>query len=245
MTGSTTQALARAASALVSDHDVTDVLARLAEDARAAMSAAAVGPLIENTAGELELLTATSHRAQEIELYQAQQGQGPCIDAVNGAQATSAQGPAEIEARWPETGPDIVAAGFHAVHAHPLRWRRSTLGALNVFYDQVLDDNTETTDARHLLGQTFADIATLVILAPEITASDIRDRTERALSGRTIVERAKGVLAYQHGGDVDVAYSRLQQLAEKQQETLTTTATRVVDDAARPPHGSPHDSPQG
>ena len=82
MTITPLQAMARAASTLVSDDDVTDVLAQLLTDAAESLDASAAGMLLLRPGGLLEVLTATSHRASDLELYQAQEQRGPCAEAA-------------------------------------------------------------------------------------------------------------------------------------------------------------------
>jgi hypothetical protein len=230
MTTSPTEALARAASALVRDHDLTGVLADLLADAQSALSAAAVGLLVETEPGHLELLTASSHATTQLELFQIQERRGPCVDALTSGSPVWESGTDRLESRWAEVGQAITAAGHVAVHAYPLRWRDHGIGALNVFFGQPPAD----TPALRLLGQAFADMATLVVLHEEdLSARDIVDRTERALAGRTIVEQAKGVIAYLDDVPVEDAYLVLRQRAERESVTLTVMAQRVLDEAAR------------
>ena len=219
-------ALGRATTALVSDHDVTDVLAALLGDVQDTLDAAAVGTLVRTSAGEVEVLASTSHRAHDLELWQAQDRQGPCIDAMESGTAV-AEGEAGIPGRWPALAPMLERAGYHAVQAHPLRWHGQVLGAMNVFHHKTAVTADEMT-----LGQAFADIVTLVLLTPNhLDARAITDLTEDALRGRTIIEQAKGVIAHQNGVPVDDAYSLLLQLARSQDGSLTDTARSVVDRA--------------
>jgi hypothetical protein len=236
MSPSPTEALARAAAALVSDHDLTGVLADLLSDAQAAMSAEAVGLLVYTQPGHLELLTASSHATTELELFQIQERTGPCVDAMMTASPVWESGTERLESRWPLVGRAIAEAGYVAVHAYPLRWRERGIGALNVFYAEPPTDSP----ALRLLGQAFADMATLVVLHPEeVSASDIVARTERALAGRNVVEQAKGVIAYLDNVPIDDAYLLLRERAERDGVNLTVMAQRVLDQAARPTGGEP------
>ena len=75
-----------------------------------------------------------------------------------------------------------------------MRWHGQVLGAINFFFAEPMAESTELL----VVGQAFADMATLILLTPhEIVGSDIATRTSEALMARTVVEQAKGVLAYQ------------------------------------------------
>jgi hypothetical protein len=205
------------------------VLADLMADSCETLDADAVGLLMTGELLEPEVMSATTHSVGELELYQLQAGQGPCVDAIRTRSLASASSMQEIEERWDGVGRAITAAGYSAVSAYPLRWRTTCLGALNVFWAQA-PDGRDDADA---LGQSLADIATIVVLHPEhLTADDITRRTRAALNGRTVIEQAKGVLAYLNGVPVDVAYGQLKARAVHEGRGLTEMATLIVQEAA-------------
>ena len=230
MSATPTQAFARVVSALVQDDlDVVTILADLMADSRESLSASAVGLLVTGDLVEPEVLSATTHSIGDLELYQLQSGRGPSVDAAYTAAVASAVGAAEIERRWGDVGQAITRAGYGAVSAYPLRWRQTCLGALNVFWTNPLDMGADA-DA---LGQSFADIATIVVLHPEhLSPDDITRRTRAALDGRTVIEQAKGVLAYLNGVPVDTAYDLLRERAHREGRTLTATANLVISEAS-------------
>jgi transcriptional regulator with GAF, ATPase, and Fis domain len=231
MTANTaSQAFVDAAAAMVQHHDVADTLARLLDDCADLTAAAAIGLLVKDSHGRLEILSATSHHAVELELYQLQHDTGPCVDAARDGIASSTRRDSEITARWNEVGDAIVAAGFHAVHAVPLRWHGQLLGALNAFHT-----NPDTaTDESLQLTQAFADIATVAIVQPAtLTSGQLEERIRTALDGRTVVEQAKGVLAHAGGTDMATAYQLLVQRANQNGSTLTEAATQIIQQAHR------------
>jgi GAF domain-containing protein len=219
------EALADAASALTGDNDVTDMLARLLDDARGVLGAQAVGLLLLTYGGDLELLSATSHRAAELELFQIQHDSGPCVDAIRAGAAVSVTGTSEILGRWPETGPAIVNAGYRAVHAYPLLWHGRVLGAMNVFRDDTSPPETSAENS----GAAFANIAAIVIVqSASLTEQQVTDRVQQALEARTVIEQAKGVLAYTRNLDMSAAYDLLRALAADRRASLTATAADVI-----------------
>jgi transcriptional regulator with GAF, ATPase, and Fis domain len=218
------QALADATSAVTQRHDVTDILARLVTDCADVLSADAIGALVLSSQGELELLTSTSHRVAELELFQIQHETGPCIEAIHSSMQVSVATADEMRRRWPEVGAAIVAAGYNAVQAYPMRWHGHTFGAMNVFRT----DTTPITADAALLGQAFADIATIVIVqSAQITIQQVSARVQQALQARTTIETAKGVLAYQHNLNMAAAYDRLREMVNPD-STLTQTAADVI-----------------
>jgi AmiR/NasT family two-component response regulator len=80
-----------------------------------------------------------------------------------------------------------------------------------------------------VVGQAFADMATLILLTPhDLGTSEIADRTRQALEARTVVEQAKGVLSYQNGVSIDRAYDLLLDMTLADGGTLSSTATAVI-----------------
>lgn len=219
--------LAQAASTLVGEHDVTDALARLVMDLADVAGAQAVAIVVLLDDGRLELLTSTSHRMAELEIFQVTNDEGPCIEVVRSGAAVSLEGEGAILQRWPVVGRAIVDAGFGGVHAFPMQWHGQVLGGLNVFSASsvALDESVIC------LGQAVADVATLLILQEKNPDPDtIAERIRETLRGRVEVERAKGALAYQQSLDMARAYEILLERAAATGRSLTETAKQVLDE---------------
>jgi len=219
------QALADVASALVEDHEITGLLARLVSDCAQLLPADAAALLVRTADGGFELLSATSHRVDELQLYQAQQEAGPCVEAARTGEPSCTVGRPQIVARWSDVGQEIVDAGFGSVHAFPMHWRGRAIGGLNLF--AVAE--TELSAASTVLAQSFADFATLAIVQPaSLGDDDLAERITAALEGRVVVEQAKGVLAYQLGLDMAGAYDELVTRSTANGSTLAQVAQNVV-----------------
>jgi GAF domain-containing protein len=231
MTLTPLQALARATSALVSHHDLADVLSTLVSDACSALDATAGGVLVLTPDGALEVVAATSHRVLDLELYQAQEREGPCAEAVLGRETVVEQGIEGMRQRWPHLSTFIDDAGYDGVQAHPMRWQGDVLGAVNIYHHA----RRSITDDDLLLGQTFADIATLILLTPQdLSAREISAGISTALSSRSVIEYAKGVLMHSHQVGPEQAYELLLERSRSEGVTLTHTATAIVSGAHRP-----------
>jgi GAF domain-containing protein len=224
------ETLAGAIALLVSDGDVTDTLARVLHECVAQLGAQAAGLMVRDEDGELELLSATSHAVAELELFQIQNDAGPCVDAIRTGGSVDAPNPEELARRWPGVVcAAIESAGYSGARAAPLRWQEHVLGAVNVFYRGP----HRPVDGDGGLLQAFADIACLAILqAPALTRDEVTARMKRAFRGRTLVEHAKGVIAYQRGVDPATAYAWLLDAAADGQ-TLSAVAAGVVEKAQR------------
>jgi hypothetical protein len=219
--GPNNQALAGAVAAMVARFDVADALVHLLEACAKAYPAKAVAVMVANPRGGLELLSATSHRVEEIELLQIQSEIGPCVDAVGRNERILASGPEMVD-RWGPIGTAILDAGYDAVHAYPMHWRGRSIGGLNVFVDGDTEPDVE-------LGQMFADLVTLAVLqANDISADQLVARIHEAVSSRAVIEQAKGVLAHRLQADMHAAFGELLAESRRTGQSLTAAAKEVV-----------------
>lgn len=141
---------------------------------------------------------------------------------------------AEVERRWPDIAPRMRAAGFTSVHAFRLHWHDDVLGALNVFHR----NGAATTPDLLVIGQAYADLMSCILLRPTpLTREVLHERVGQALSGRTVIEQAKGVVAHKEQIDMDAAYRRLRTRAEEQHRSVTEIAREVIEDAIGRPSG--------
>jgi hypothetical protein len=220
-------ALARASAALVGEHDVAGFLASLLNSFADVLDVDAAGILVEER-GRLELLAASSHAAAELELHQALQDEGPCVDAHADDVAVSLADP-DLQERWPDFGRTLVDAGFHYAHASPLHWHGAAIGAMGAFRRT----GTPFTDEENVVAQAFADLATLLIVQTEqVDLTALRRRVDELLSTRVVIEQAKGVLSEQEGVDMAEAYAELLRRSAAE-GTLLATAQEVVEAAQR------------
>jgi transcriptional regulator with GAF, ATPase, and Fis domain len=224
-------ALAAAISSLVRDHDMVGTLSQLCDDCAEVLGAAAVGIMLSDGKGPLEVMAASSHRALEIDLYEIQANEGPCIEAAHTGTIVMAGSADEIIARWPAFGPRAVAAGFLAAVACPLRWHGQIIGAINVFLPEA---HSADSDEQRVV-QAFADVATIAIIHAGLPSLDGLGRaTRRALAARNVIEQAKGVIAAETGYDMAASFDYLRALAAARAQLLETVAQDLVDATVRP-----------
>lgn len=221
--------IAHAVAAIVRTHDVVDALAQVVDGCARAYPSEAVAVLATDGTGGLELLGSSSHRADALELLQVQQHRGPCVDAMAADAPVVGVGREDLVARWGDVGRAIADAGFEEVHAYPMRWAGTRLGGLNVFVrpDQVTDPS---------VGQVFADLATIAVLQREEPSADqLVARVREVVAARSVVEQAKGVLAYLGRTSLDSAYAELVRRSREEDRDLTALARRVVDEQHQRP----------
>jgi GAF domain-containing protein len=223
------QAFADAASRMVNRCDIAGDLVLLLIDCADLLSAKAVGLLVAVPDNGLELLSSSTHRVRELEVYELQNGSGPCIDAISLGEPITAISP-ELDTAWPPLGAQIVAHGFRSVHAFPLTWHGTAIGALNVFHA----DPVVLNDGDRLLAGTFADLATAVLARPLDTGvTALRQQIMAALDGRIAIEQAKGIIAYRENVEMSDAFGRLLQLAAASGRPLSQVAGDILTSVSR------------
>lgn len=223
------QAFAEAASGMVHARPVGDILDRLVKDCVEVVDAEAVAILVLDEQERLGLLASSSAAAAQLELLQAQDSQGPCVDVISSRSAQSVAGTAEMIRRWGEVGAAIADAGFDSVEAYPMIWRGNILGGLNIF----LGGAPTGTSGRDAVCQAFADVATIVLVhSADVPADELTNRVHEATAARDVIEQAKGVLSELHVVDMEQASARLEELAESEQLTLRDVAQAVIRRAA-------------
>jgi hypothetical protein len=218
--------LARANAAMVEpEADVTGALASLLSGAMQALPADAAGVLVDSD-GTLEVLAATSHRATDLEAYQRQVEEGPCLDVIRSGHPASACGAEALDEQWPQTGPAIRRAGYISVQAMPLRWQGNTFGGLNLFRTDPVDFDAEQAECRAL-----ADAVTLILVTGHLDARHVAEGLRTALTDRAVVEQAKGALAHTQSLEMSGAFAALCALADAEGVTLGVAARRVMHQA--------------
>lgn len=217
--------LTDAARAVADGTNVTDSVGQVLAGSAAALGVPAAAVLVQ-TEGRLDLLASTSHQVTDLEIYQSQVHEGPCLEAIATQAEVRASGADSLAERWPKTGPAIVDAGYTAVHAIPLAWRGRCYGALNCFGRDADATATEPEAARLLAGAI-----TLAIAGSVLSPDAISQGLDAALDQRTGVEQAKGALAEVRGISVADAYDALVQFARTEGMGVGSAAGVVLDRA--------------
>lgn len=214
------------ADTLVDDYDVVDLLQQLVERCTELFGASAVGIVLTDLNGQLEVIASTDEDARLIELLQLSSGNGPCIEAFQTGEVVVVADVLQVPSEWSAFRDLAVQLGIASAHAVPMRLRARTIGSLNVFgasTGRLAEDDAVAMRA-------LADVATIGILHQRaIAESDvIRAQLQRALDSRIIIEQAKGVIAYTRQIDVEQAFAILRRHARSTSTALTTVAERVV-----------------
>lgn len=212
---------------VLEDFDVVDLLTELTERCADLLDVAAAALLLADPLDQLRLLAATSEQARELELFQLQADEGPCVDCyITGEPVSVADISGEL-ARWPRFVPAAAAAGIASVHAVPMRAAGILVGALGLFGTR----SGELNEADLRVSQTLAHIACVAILQEHPpTPSSVMPQLRSVLTSRVLVEQGKGLLREMLGVSVEEAFQLLRTYARVNGEHLTEVARRLMFD---------------
>ena len=214
------------ANSLVDSFDIVELLDGLTFDCASLLDVASAGLLLADRSAVLHVMVASSEATRDLELFQLQRDEGPCLDCFRVGSAVSVADLGAAAARWPQFVPAALAAGIASVHAIPLRLGDTILGTLGLFGGRTgalrEDDLT--------LAQALAHVASVAIVAGNLlTDKDaVVRQLQSALETRVVIEQAKGLLAEQGGLDMDEAFSRLRGYARSHNQRVSDVARHLT-----------------
>lgn len=214
------------ANSLVDGYDAVDLFEGLTQGCAHVLDIASTGLLLADEHGVLHVVAASSEAARDLEAFQLQREEGPCLDCYRGAVPVLVEDLSRHIARWPVFAPAALAAGFASVHAVPMRVRETVLGTLGLFHTKVGALSADDLD----LAQALAHVASVAMVA-ERALSDVcavNEQLQTALRSRVVLEQAKGVLAERGQVDMAEAFARLRGYARDHNAKLTDISQRVV-----------------
>jgi GAF domain-containing protein len=218
--------LVKLADTLVADFDVVDLLTVLADRCVEVLEVGAAGLMLVAPEGDLRVMASSSETMRVLELFELQSQEGPCLDCYRTGLPVVNQDLDAAHERWPRFTIEALGAGFHSVHALPMRLRGSVIGALNLFHQEPGAMKQEDVDA----AQALADMATIAILhhRASIEAQDLNDQLNHALNSRIVIEQAKGMIAEREGVNMDQAFATLRNHARNHNLRLVIVAQDVI-----------------
>jgi GAF domain-containing protein len=214
------------ADTLVEDFDVAEMLNRLVAFSVELLGTSAAGLLLVDKEGRLRPMAFSDEDAEFLELFQLDNQEGPCLDAVRSRAGVTANDLSREQTRWPGFAPAALAHGFDSVQAVPMRLRGTCIGGLNLF----AADRSPFSDADQRVAQALADVATIGILQQRSRdhAAQVVEQLQGALDSRIVIEQAKGVLAGRSDVDPNEAFHALRDFARSTNQRLTAVAASLV-----------------
>jgi len=214
------------ADTLTDQFDLVEFLHTLTDHVVVITGADSAGLLLGDGNSAMRFMRESGGAAAELEHRQLELNEGPCLDCFSDGQAVIVPDLNAVD-RWPRFAEFALGRGIQSVHAVPMRLRRETVGALNLFATVALpfdDDDIAVV-------QALADIATIGLLQERAISSAelITEQLQQALNSRIVIEQAKGFVARTYGVSVDQAFVMLRSYARTNRVRLTDLCRDVLD----------------
>lgn len=209
---------------------LTHLLTEVARFAMAAVPGADGAGVTMLEAGRSDTIVASAPFVRDVDEIQYRLGEGPCISAAADAR-TMGSGALGEDASWPTFGPLAADLGIHSALSLPLVLNGEVIGALNVYAH--LRNAFDGSSRR--VGELFAGPAAVAIHNARVLdqAQRAMKRLESALTSRSTIDHAIGMIMARSGLSEDDAYLRLRVTSQHENVKVSEVAARLVEEAVR------------
>lgn len=214
----------------MTDLSLSDTLSHVAQLAVRAVPGADGAGLTLLHPDRPDTIVASAEFVRAIDDIQYGLGQGPSITAAAEG-ITVRSGSLESDPQWPEFGPKVGRMGVHSVLSLPLITAGGVLGAMNVYARRH-----DAFDARAAeLGELFAVPAAVSVQNAQALSSAARltEQLEMALSNRSVIDQAIGVLISRSGCTGAQGYDKLRSLSQSERKKVAVVAEAMVGEAMK------------
>ncbi len=226
-------------SLLLSTKTVEDLLAELAKLAAAVVEAPASVGITVHREGQPITAASSDERASQVDETQYEYGEGPCLQALKTGAAVEVTDQ-RTDDRWPDYGKRAYEQGVRRSLSLPLSVGAAPVGAMNIYgYEQP----GAFSDAERAAAEVFAAQAStaLTLLIRQVKQTEESEQLEQALSSRTVIDQAVGVLMGQQRCSAEAAFTLLRQHSQNTNRKLREVAAELIERMT----GQPPSQPRG
>lgn len=209
---------------------LSDALTRVAEFAVQAIPGADGAGLTLMEKNRHDTIVASAPFVGQVDAIQYSIEEGPCITAAAEARIVRS-GSLDNDRQWPRFGARVGRLGVHSVLSIPLLTPEGVLGAMNIYAHErdAFDEHAA------MIGELFAVPAAIAVHNAQVLAQARRltAQLQAALTSRSTIDQAMGILMSRVGCDPDEAFDRLRQISQSENKKLSTVAQNIRDEAIR------------
>jgi GAF domain-containing protein len=155
------------ADLMLNEGDIVEFLHRLLEHCMGLLGSSEAGLLLADATPTLQVLAFSSERCRVLERLQSESRQGPCFESYRNSEAVFSENLAIDQDRWPAFATAALSTGIRSVHSVPMRVGGETIGAFNLFRNEVGRVSERLTGAlRRCSGLARYDGRSIVRVAP-------------------------------------------------------------------------------
>lgn len=180
---------------------------------------------------EPTVVASTGEPAAAADGQQVWTGEGPSVDAFR-TRLPVVSADVSRDSRWPQLAGRVAGSGLSTVVAVPVESEGDVAGVLTCYGRTPAGLTTAQVELAVHLGGTCG-----VLLTAATEQVRLRDESEsltRALTSRSVIDEAKGVVIAQRGGTADEAFAHLAALSQQRNLKLREVAREIVENAAGP-----------
>lgn len=229
-------ALSELAGLLLSTESFEDLVQGVAELSVRIVEPAATCGIILAQDDRVFTVASADALACQLDEQQYEHGMGPCLQALAGGEVVEAVDLA-VEDRW-EAYPTIAMAhGILAILSTPLIVDGKPVGVLNLYARTPRAFSAVDRQLAELLaGQAAIAVTAALRHYDEVTLSD---NLRIALSSRSVIDQAMGIVMAQRRCDPEEAFGTLRTISQRRNIKLRNIAAELVDAARRPSEENP------
>jgi len=205
-----------------------DVIAALAVQTISGCDVASVS-LVKG--GTISTLGSSDEVAQELDAFQYEVGQGPCLDAIGKDAMWFQIDSMSDDSVWPAFSKRAVGKGYESLLAFTLKVDDDTLGALNLYARLPRSFTEQDREA----GAIYTAHAAIALANAQTHEKDARLRHELqgALSVQQLIGKAQGILMEKEFRTADEALEILRRRAEDLKGRISASAREVIESTDR------------
>ena len=176
--------------------------------------------------GQPLTVASSDSRAEALDESQYATSEGPCLHSLRTGQPVSIPD-ITVELRWPAYLTRAREQGLQRSLSLPLTLQGSTVGAMNVY--GFAGSAAFEGETRQQL-EVFAGQASGALLLATSKADDtgLRAQLEQALTSRTVIDQALGILMAEQRCDADQAFDLLRMRSQSSQRKLRDVAADLI-----------------
>jgi GAF domain-containing protein len=226
------EALFELSTLMLSEETLATVLQRIVDLTVAAVPGCSHCGVSLLDKGRVTTAAATDGTTLQLDGAQYSNGEGPCLQAARTGEVIRVEDFSQDD-RFPMFAAEALRLGINSSLSFPLIVNDASIGALNLYGADIkaFNGNSER------LGERFARQASATLANVEIHDRTVTLVTQlnEALTSRSVIDQARGILIARTGCTADDAIDTLKQRSQRENRKLRDIAAEIVEDATHQP----------
>lgn len=173
---------------------------------------------------------ATSAWARRLDEWQYENDEGPCIEA-DATGEVCVVNDVTADERFPAFAAFARDVGLRSCVSFPMPVRDASIGSINAFYEETGRVTDDVAERGHRLAASAAPLVANWLAHRRLV--ELTSQLEEALAGRSVIERAKGLLMGELAVDEERAFDLLRTQSQHENVKLRDVAARLLDERSR------------